>query len=166
MSRVMASTRRDARVFWETGEDAPGASRGEAVSKKRKGPRPDPAELGLPRVGVDSHAHLDMPPAQANPAPRNAPVATAPAPRPAPAPAPTAPAPAAPAATAGGGMVLTFQVGSFAHVENAKELMERLKTKGYTTRLDQGRLNNRPYFMPKTGAKPLVQKTLCRKPVL
>lgn len=30
------------------------------MSKKRKGPRPEPAELGLPRVGVDSHAHLDM----------------------------------------------------------------------------------------------------------
>jgi TatD DNase family protein len=30
------------------------------VSKKRKGPRPDPASLGLPCVGVDSHAHLDM----------------------------------------------------------------------------------------------------------
>jgi TatD DNase family protein len=30
------------------------------VSKKRKEPRPDPAELGLPLVGVDSHAHLDM----------------------------------------------------------------------------------------------------------
>lgn len=30
------------------------------MSRKRKEPRPEPASLGLPRVGVDSHAHLDM----------------------------------------------------------------------------------------------------------
>lgn len=30
------------------------------MSKKKKRERPDPASLGLPRVGVESHAHLDM----------------------------------------------------------------------------------------------------------
>jgi TatD DNase family protein len=30
------------------------------VSKKKKRERPDPASLGLARVGVESHAHLDM----------------------------------------------------------------------------------------------------------
>lgn len=33
---------------------------GTKVSKKHKKPRPEPASLGLPRVGVDTHAHLDM----------------------------------------------------------------------------------------------------------
>jgi TatD DNase family protein len=31
-----------------------------AVSKKKSRPRPEPASLGLPCVGVESHAHLDM----------------------------------------------------------------------------------------------------------
>lgn len=30
------------------------------VSKKKSRPRPDPASLGLPCAGVESHAHLDM----------------------------------------------------------------------------------------------------------
>ena len=30
------------------------------MSKKNKPPRPEPETLGLPRVGVDSHAHVDM----------------------------------------------------------------------------------------------------------
>ncbi|WP_428560780.1 MAG: TatD family hydrolase [Solidesulfovibrio sp. DCME] len=30
------------------------------MSKKKSQPRPDPASLGLPPVGVESHAHLDM----------------------------------------------------------------------------------------------------------
>lgn len=32
------------------------------MSKKRKTPRPEPASLGLPPGGVDTHAHLDMDP--------------------------------------------------------------------------------------------------------
>jgi hypothetical protein len=82
----------------------------------------------------------------------------------APAPQPVAPPTAAPvSAPAGENMVLTFQVGSFAHVENAKELMRRLEAKGYTTRLDQGRMNNRAYFMlyaSKEGSRAALEGDL------
>ncbi|MGD9608771.1 MAG: SPOR domain-containing protein [Desulfovibrionaceae bacterium] len=78
-------------------------------------------------------------------------VAAPPASKPAGA-APTPPAPpvaASPAhpghSTAGQGG-FTFQVGSFAHQENAKELSGKLESKGFTTRVEQGQSKTRPFY--------------------
>lgn len=65
--------------------------------------------------------------------------------------APAAPAvpaaPAAPAAAAQGErMVFTFQVGAYAHAEKAKELMHSLESRGFATRMEQGKLNNRTFL--------------------
>jgi len=77
----------------------------------------------------------------------------------APAPTPVAATPAAaavaaaappasqqPKASAGERVVLTFQVGEYAHAEKAKELMGALEGKGFTTRMDQGKRNNRTFY--------------------
>ncbi|MFP5258965.1 MAG: SPOR domain-containing protein [Acidobacteriota bacterium] len=64
-------------------------------------------------------------------------------------PAPTAPASAASDATAGAPSdraVFTFMVGSFAHNEKAGELMASLESRGFSTRMDQGKLNNKTFY--------------------
>lgn len=37
-------------------------------------------------------------------------------------------------------------VGSFAHSEKASELMATLEARGFSTRMDQGKLNNKTFF--------------------
>ena len=37
-------------------------------------------------------------------------------------------------------------VGSFAHSEKASELMTTLEARGFSTRMDQGKLNNKTFF--------------------
>jgi Meckel syndrome type 1 protein len=109
----------------------------------RTPPPPPPPPAAAPRP---------VPPAPQGPAPAVAatapPSAAAPAPlAPPPTERPRTPEAPPQPAVAGERMVLTFQVGSFAHVENARELMHRLEARGYSTRMDQGRTNNRAYFM-------------------
>jgi hypothetical protein len=40
----------------------------------------------------------------------------------------------------------TFMVGSFAHSEKAGELMTTLEARGFSTRMDQGKLNNKTFY--------------------
>ncbi|WP_231583717.1 SPOR domain-containing protein [Desulfovibrio sp. TomC] len=40
----------------------------------------------------------------------------------------------------------TFMVGSFAHNEKAGELMATLEARGFSTRMDQGKLNNKTFY--------------------
>lgn len=65
---------------------------------------------------------------------------------PAPTPAP-APASATPPASAASGdrATFTFMVGAYAHADKAKELMGKLEGRGFATRMEQGKLNNRDY---------------------
>lgn len=99
------------------------------------------------------------------PAPVSKPMAPEPPASVAPAPVPVAPAPAPhPAAhPARDGMVLTFQVGSFAHTENAKKVAGGLEARGFTTRLEQGKINNRSYvtlYATKAGSRAALEGEL------
>ena len=68
----------------------------------------------------------------------------------APPPAPQAAAAAAPMPEPAGApsdrATFTFMVGSFAHSEKAGELMTTLEARGFSTRMDQGKLNNKTFY--------------------
>ncbi|MHC1789330.1 SPOR domain-containing protein [Solidesulfovibrio sp.] len=42
--------------------------------------------------------------------------------------------------------MFTFLAGSFAHREKAGELMAALESRGFSSRIDQGKLNNKTFF--------------------
>ena len=82
-------------------------------------------------------------------------------------PAPAAPAPAAPApqhaAAPGDQPYLTFQVGEFAHAASGKQLMATLEAKGFSTRMDQSKRNNKPFytvFAGKEGSRAALEAAL------
>ena len=59
--------------------------------------------------------------------------------------------------------MFTFQVGSFAHAQSAKELMTNLEHRGFTTRMDQGKLNNKTFykvFAVKEGSRAELEAEL------
>jgi hypothetical protein len=58
---------------------------------------------------------------------------------------------------------MTFQVGAFAHMENARKLADSLQAKGFDTRLEEGRINNRPYvtvYASKQGPRAALEGEL------
>ena len=66
--------------------------------------------------------------------------------RPAPMPEPAGPASEEPAGAPSDRATFTFMAGSFAHKEKASELMNTLESRGFSTRIDQGKLNNKTFF--------------------
>ena len=66
--------------------------------------------------------------------------------RPAPMPEPAGPASEEPAGAPSDRATFTFMAGSFAHKEKASELMNTLESHGFSTRIDQGKLNNKTFF--------------------
>lgn len=75
--------------------------------------------------------------------------------QPAPAPAPQTVPAATPApqhaAASGDHSYLTFQVGEFAHAASGKQLMATLEAKGFSTSMDQGKRNNKPFYTVSAG---------------
>lgn len=80
---------------------------------------------------------LETPAPTAAPSPASQPVPASPA---------AAVAPAGPAGAPSDRAAFTFMVGSFAHSEKAGELMASLESRGFSTRMDQGKLNNKTFF--------------------
>lgn len=124
-------------------------------------PPPAPAPASTPAAPqTQQYTPKPFTPAPAAPAQQPAPPAAqkpAGAPQPKPAPA-AAPHPAA--AHAPG---LTFQVGSFAHAANAKELAGKLESQGYKTHVEQGEVNNRKcfnVFATKSGSRAALEGEL------
>ena len=66
--------------------------------------------------------------------------------RPAPLPEPAGPTSEEPAGAPSDRATFTFMAGSFAHKEKASELMNALESRGFSTRIDQGKLNNKTFF--------------------
>lgn len=143
------------------GHPAPESPADGGWSRTTPPPPPPPAEhpLGTPAPVASTPAPA---PAPTQPGVM-APVAPRPVAQPAPVPARAqAPRPA-PAIATPGAMVLTFQVGSFAHAENAKALVARLAAKGYTTRQEQGQVNNRTFYTvyaAKAGSRAALEGEL------
>ncbi len=122
-------------------------------SQPAKAPPPPAPKAQAPAAPKAPPAPAAIAPPSAAPQP---PAAASPTPKPltpAPAPAAQPPAPPAgqaaavvPAPGAGERGTLTFQVGAYAHAENAKSLMATLQSRGFASRMEQGQINNRPYF--------------------
>lgn len=71
--------------------------------------------------------------------------------------------PPAPAVMAGDMAVFTYQVGAYAHIENAKHLMSTLESRGFSTRMDEGTMSGRTYFRilaVKTGRRAELEGEL------
>ncbi|WP_029458503.1 SPOR domain-containing protein [Solidesulfovibrio alcoholivorans] len=146
-------------------------------------PAPVPATVPAPASGsVPSTSPASRPPAGADytpkpftPAPAAQPAVEKPgaalfeqqAQQPAPEPAPQAVSTAAPApqhaAVPGDQSYLTFQVGEFAHAASGKQLMAILEAKGFSTRMDQGKRNNKPFYTVsagKAGSRAMLEAEL------
>lgn len=127
-------------------------------------PEPAPSSAQMPPAASQAPAQSQYTPKPFTPAPAaKTPPPAQPAPAPAVAPQPAPKPQAKPAPTAPQGDSYTFQVGSFAHAANAKELAGKLESAGYKTRVEPGEVNNRKcfnVFATKSGARAALEGEL------
>lgn len=137
-----------------------------SVAAPAPAPAPGAPQASRPPAGAD-YTPKPFTPAPAEPPAVEKPGAAlfeqqAQQPAPAPVPAPQAPTPAAPAPH-GDQSYLTFQVGEFAHAASGKQLMATLEAKGFSTRMDQSKRNNKPFytvFAGKEGSRAMLEAEL------
>lgn len=122
-------------------------------------PAPQPTPIPATGAAAQSPEPIARPLQPAPAAPTPTPPAAMPAElAPQPVPVPVKPRPASPQS-----VEYTFQVGAFAHVEHAKELVRALESKGFRMRMEQGKLKKRTFytvFATKAGSRAAVEGEL------
>lgn len=114
------------------------------VTDPRFAPKPfKPGAAEAEQAAASQAGYPGAPAAASGPAAAMAAPAAA---RPAPMPEPAGPALEEPAGAPSDRATFTFMAGSFAHKEKASELMNALESRGFSTRIDQGKLNNKTFF--------------------